>query len=196
MINNYRIDMSSQPQPDVLRISGNSSKTVWRVYFDKEEVESEQTRSEGEEPEITIQYRAKFIEVTLASNVTPVPIDILRAEVIKEINAYDVSPSVNGFKLNDALVWLDKDTRVGLMNSTTIQKAAGLEETVLWLGETPLRINCDLAIQLLSALELYALECFNKTAEHRKNVLALETIDEILAYDYTQGYPEMLNMHV
>ena len=196
MINNYRIDMSSQPQPDVLRISGNSSKTVWRVYFDKEEVESEQTRSEGEEPEITIQYRAKFIEVTLASNVTPVPIDILRAEVIKEINTYDVSPSVNGFKLNDALVWLDKDTRVGLMNSTTIQKAAGLEETVLWLGETPLRINCDLAIQLLSALELYALECFNKTAEHRKNVLALETIDEILAYDYTQGYPEMLNMHV
>ena len=135
-------------------------------------------------------------EVTLASNVTPVPIDILRAEVIKEINAYDVSPSVNGFKLNDALVWLDKDTRVGLMNSTTIQKAAGLEETVLWLGETPLRINCDLAIQLLSALELYALECFNKTAEHRKNVLALETIDEILAYDYTQGYPEMLDMHV
>ena len=196
MINNYRVDMSSQPQPDVLRISGNSSKTVWRVYFDKEEVESEQTRGEGEEPEITIQYRAKFIEVTLASNVTPVPIDILRAEVIKEINAYDVSPSVNGFKLNDALVWLDKDTRVGLMNSTTIQKAAGLEETVLWLGETPLRINCDLAIQLLSALELYALECFNKTAEHRKNVLALETIDEILAYNYTQGYPEMLDMHV
>lgn len=196
MINNYRVDMSSQPQPDVLRISGNSSKTVWRVYFDREEVESEQTRGEGEEPEITIQYRAKFIEVTLASNVTPVPIDILRAEVIKEINAYDVSPSVNGFKLNDALVWLDKDTRVGLMNSTTIQKAAGLEETVLWLGETPLRINCDLAIQLLSALELYALECFNKTAEHRKNVLALETIDEILAYDYTQGYPEMLDMHV
>lgn len=196
MINNYRVDMSSQPQPDVLRISGNSSKTVWRVYFDREEVESEQTRGEGEEPEITIQYRAKFIEVTLASNVTPVPIDILRAEVIKEINAYDVSPSVNGFKLNDALVWLDKDTRVGLMNSTTIQKAAGLEKTVLWLGETPLRINCDLAIQLLSALELYALECFNKTAEHRKNVLALETIDEILAYDYTQGYPEMLDMHV
>ena len=196
MINNYRVDMSSQPQPDVLRISGNSSKTVWRVYFDREEVESEQTRGEGEEPEITIQYRAKFIEVTLASNVTPVPIDILRAEVIKEINAYDVSPSVNGFKLNDALVWLDKDTRVGLMNSTTIQKAAGLEETVLWLGETPLRINCDLAIQLLSALELYALECFNKTAEHRKNVLALETIDEILTYDYTQGYPEMLDMHI
>lgn len=196
MINNYRVDMSSQPQPDVLRISGNSSKTVWRVYFDKEEVESEQTRGEGEEPEITIQYRAKFIEVTLASSVTPVPIDILRAEVIKEINAYDVSPSINGFKLNDALVWLDKDTRVGLMNSTTIQKTAGLEETVLWLGETPLRINCDLAIQLLSALELYALECFNKTAEHRKNVLALETIDEILAYDYTQGYPEMLDMHV
>ena len=196
MITKYRVDMSSQPQPDVLRISENSSKTVWRVYFDREEVESEQTRGEGEEPEITIQYRAKFIEVTLATGVTPVPIDILRSEVIKEITAYDISSNVNGFILNGNVVWLDKDTRVGLMNSTSIQKSAGLTETVLWLGETPLRINCDLAIQLLSALELYALECFNKTAEHRKNVLALETIDEILAYDYTQGYPEMLNMHV
>ena len=196
MITKYRVDMSSQPQPDVLRISENSSKTVWRVYFDREEVESEQTRGEGEEPEITIQYRAKFIEVTLATGVTPVPIDILRSEVIKEITAYDVSSNVNGFILNGNVVWLDKDTRVGLMNSTSIQKSAGLTETVLWLGEAPLRINCDLAIQLLSALELYALECFNKTAEHRKDVLELETIDEILAYDYTQGYPAMLEMNV
>ena len=135
MITKYRVDMSSQPQPDVLRISENSSKTVWRVYFDREEVESEQTRGEGEEPETTIQYRAKFIEVTLATGVTPVPIDILRSEVIKEITAYDVSSNVNGFILNGNVVWLDKDTRVGLMNSTSIQKSAGLTETVLWLGE-------------------------------------------------------------
>ena len=187
--------MSSQPQPEVLRISGNYSKTTWRVYFDTEEVESERMDGEGGS-EVTVQYRSKYIETTLAANVTPVPIDILRAEVIKEITAYDLSSNVNGFILNGASVWLDKDTRVGLMNSTSIQKASGLEETVLWLGETPLRINCDLAIQLLSALELYALECFNKTAEHRKNVLELQTIDEILAYDYTQGYPEKLNMTV
>ncbi len=196
MITKYKIDMSSQAQPDYLRMSGNSTKTLWRIYFDKEEVETEQDRGEGEEPEVTIQYRAKFIEVSLASNVTPVPIDIIRAEVIKEITAYDVSSSVNGFLLNGSLVWLDKETRVGLMNSTSILKASGMEETVLWLGETPISINCDLAIQLLSALELYALECFNKTAEHRKNVLELQTIDEILAYDYTQGYPEMLSMTV
>ena len=112
--------MSSQPQPDVLRISENSSKTVWRVYFDREEVESEQTRGEGEEPEITIQYRAKFIEVTLATGVTPVPIDILRNEVIKEITAYDVSSNVNGFILNGNVVWLDKDTRSALAVSYSI----------------------------------------------------------------------------
>ncbi len=119
-----------------------------------------------------------------------------KVDKIAEIAAYDTSSSVNGFMLNGLLVWLDKATRVGLMNSTTIAKAAGQQTTTLWLGGIKLVVDCDKAIQLLSALEMYALECFNVTASHKQAVSELTTIEEVEAYDYKSGYPKMLEMSV
>lgn len=114
--------------------------------------------------------------------------------LIAEIAAYDTSSSVNGFKLNGMLVWLDKATRVGLMNSTTIAKAAGQETTTLWLGDIKLEVDCDKAIQLLSALEMYALKCFNVTAAHKAAVSELKTVKEVEAFDVTADYPKQLEM--
>ena len=119
-----------------------------------------------------------------------------KSDKIAEIASYDTSSSVNGFVLNGLLVWLDKATRVGLMNSTTIAKASGQETTTLWLGGMKLVVDCDKAIQLLSALEMYALECFNVTASHKQAVSELTTIEEVEAYDYKDGYPKMLEMSV
>ena len=119
-----------------------------------------------------------------------------KVDKIAEIAAYDTSDKVNGFVLNGLLVWLDKATRVGLMNSTTIAKASGQETTTLWLGGLKLVVDCDKAIQLLSALEMYALDCFNVTAAHKKAVSELTTIEEVEDYDYKAGYPKMLEMSV
>ena len=116
--------------------------------------------------------------------------------VLEQIDKYDTSPSVNGFMLNGLRVWLDKATRVGLMNSTTIAKAMGQPATTLWFGDVKLVVNCDKAIQLLSALEMYALECFNVTAAHKKAVAEMSTVESVLEYDYTAGYPKMLEMSV
>lgn len=116
--------------------------------------------------------------------------------VLAEIEKHDTSSAVNGFILNGQRVWLDKATRVGLMNSTTIAKAMGQPTTTLWLGDAKLVVECDKAIQLLSALEMYALECFNVTAAHKKAVSEMSTVEEVLEYDYTAGYPEMLTMNV
>ena len=116
--------------------------------------------------------------------------------VLAEIEKHDTSSSVNGFILNGQRVWLDKATRVGLMNSTSIAKAMGQPTTTLWLGDAKLVVECDKAIQLLSALEMYALECFNVTAAHKKAVAEMSTVEEVLGYDYTAGYPEMLEMSV
>ena len=121
---------------------------------------------------------------------------IAKEQKTAEITAYDTTSSVNGFVLNGALVWLDKSTRVGLMNSTNISKAAGLEKTTLWLGSLKLEVDCDMAIQMLSALELYALECFNVTAAHKKAVTELTSVEEVLAYNYRTGYPAMLKLEV
>lgn len=116
--------------------------------------------------------------------------------VLAEIDKHDTSSAVNGFILNGQRVWLDKATRVGLMNSTTIAKAMGQPTTTLWLGDAKLVVECDKAIQLLSALEMYALECFNVTAAHKKAVAEMGTVEEVLGYDYTKGYPEVLEMRI
>ena len=116
--------------------------------------------------------------------------------VLAEIDKHDTSCAVNGFILNGERVWLDKATRVGLMNSTTIAKAMGQPTTTLWLGDVKLVVECDKAIGLLSALEMYALECFNVTAAHKKAVAEMSTVEEVLGYDYTAGYPEVLEMRI
>ena len=123
-------------------------------------------------------------------------LSVAKQEITAEISAYDSSSAVNSFLLNGMEVWLDKATRVGLMNSTTIAKAMGQTKTTLWLGGYQLEVDCDKAIQLLSALEMYALECFNVTAAHKKAVSELTSIEDVLAYDYKTGYPEQLKMEV
>ncbi len=142
---------------------------------------------EGEIQKAFVEFSAKMDALKLKQ---------AKADKIAEIAAYDTSGKVNGFMLNGLLVWLDKATRVGLMNSTTIAKAAGQQTTTLWLGGLKLVVDCDKAIQLLSALEMYALECFNVTASHKAAVSELTTIEEVKAYDYRTGYPKMLEMSV
>lgn len=140
------------------------------------------------------KVRAAFTQ--FSAKLDALKLEEAKSEKIAEITAYDTSSSVNGFMLNGLLVWLDKATRVGLMNSTTIAKAAGQETTTLWLKGIKLVVDCDKAIQLLSALEMYALECFNVTASHKAAVGELKTIEDVKVYDYKTGYPKMLEMSV
>ena len=138
------------------------------------------------------EIQKAFIEFT--TKMDALKLKQAKVEKIAEITAYDTSDKVNGFVLNGLLVWLDKATRVGLMNSTTIAKAAGQQTTTLWLGDVKLEVDCDKAIQLLSALEMYALECFNVTAAHKAAVTDLKTIKEVEAFDVTADYPKQLEM--
>lgn len=140
------------------------------------------------------EIKASFSE--FLTKIKAMQLKYAKIDKIAEITAYDTSSSVNGFLLNGLLVWLDKATRVGLMNSTTIAKATGQQTTTLWLKGIKLVVDCDKAIQLLSALEMYALECFNVTASHKAAVNELTTIEEVEAYDYKTGYPKMLEMSV
>lgn len=138
----------------------------------------------------------ELIEIDFGARVKPTELEIEKKRVLKAIDEYDVSLEVNSFFLNGLQVWLDKSTRVGLMNSLTIEKAAGKETSTLWFGNIKLDINTEAAIQMLSALELYALECYNKTAEHKVNIEDMESIEDVTAYDYTEGYPTKLNFTV
>ena len=124
------------------------------------------------------------------------PLDRAKELVLRKIDQYDTSSNVNGFMLNGVQVWLSKDTRVGLMNSVTIEKNAGKEQSTVWFNGICITINCDAAIQILSSLELYALACYNRTAQHRLAVSQLTDISEVQAYDYTAGYPDKLSFTI
>ena len=167
------------------------------VYANEQEVEEEYTvrNPDGKYVKKTrTVYKYDVVDIDRRFKTEDEVIAELKKLKNDEITKYDTSSNVNVFSLNGVDVWLDRDTRVSLMNSTTIAKNMGQENTTLWLGTVKIVVKCDQAIQLLSALEMYALSCFNKTAEHRSKVEALSTINEIVSYDYTVGYPEKLNL--
>jgi hypothetical protein len=45
---------------------------------------------------------------------------------------------------------------------------------------------------MLNALEVYAADALNTTERHKNNVNSLGTIQAVMDYDYTTGYPEKL----
>ena len=152
------------------------------------------TLSTHQDPQYAeIEY---LIRVDFGLEEEDTPLSKQKRKLINEINAYDTSDEVNSFFLNGVKVWLNKDTRVGLMNSLTIEKNAGKEESTLWFNNICITINCDAAIQMLSALELYALNCYNVTAKHKVAVENLNNLEEVLGYDYTVGYPEKLSFTI
>ena len=131
--------------------------------------------------------------------VPPMPertLEVAKSEKTAQITAYDTSDAVNSFTLDGDTMWISRDDRVSTMNSTTILKNAGLETVTQWYGGKKYTLPCDTLIQMLSALEVYALQCYNVTEEHKAAVNALTTIEEVDAYDYKTGYPQRLAFEV
>ena len=169
------------------------------LYYDRYPVDVQlHTLASGTQSEIFAidKYRRECVRTAKALLDIPYTLDEAKDDKIAEITAYDASTAVNGFKLNGNAFWLDKATRVGLMNSTEITKAAGQETTDLWMDDVKLTIPCDTVIKLLSAIEMYALECFNTTARHKAEVAELKTVEEVEKYDIKEGYPKQLEINL
>lgn len=190
---NVRHDEAFELQPDFKRVGTINEKPLVRVYFNKSAEERDYDSfadSEEREAKTIKVYHADFIQrVSFADNA----LNVAKEQLIEEIDEHDTSSDVNSFTLGGKQMWLPKETRVGLVNSITIEKAAGKKNTTLWFDGEKYELPVDDALQMLSALELYALECYNVTAAHKSNVMALESVDDVVAYDYESGYPDKLN---
>ena len=115
-----------------------------------------------------------------------------KEKLIAEIIAYDKSPAVNGFALNDKKRWLDIDLRRSLSYSTNILKEDGEKTVDIWFDTECETMDIDNALYMLKDLEVYAKQTNSVTHQHKAEVMAFTSIEEVESYDITKGYPEKL----
>lgn len=165
-------------------------------------IESIEDTETGEIKEVEVQTFNPTDEMLFANGwelyVLPEPteqeiLNRTKREKINEINHYDSSDEVNIFYIQGLPVWLDKATRAGLKLRFEAELAMKEENTTLWYGNQSFTLQLNMAIQMLYAIEVYASKCYDNTQKHLANVEKLETLEEIIEYDYHTGYPEKLN---
>lgn len=116
----------------------------------------------------------------------------VKTDKIAEITAYDKSSAVNSFLLNDKKRWLDVDLRRSLSYSTNILKEDGEKTVDIWFDTECETMDIDNALYMLKELEVYAKQTNNITHQHKAEVTALTSIEEVESYDITKGYPDKL----
>jgi hypothetical protein len=116
-------------------------------------------------------------------------------EMKSKIEQYDKSEEVNGFTINNAITaWFTVEERLNYQRS--VEAALSVSEDsklTFFVGDNELSVSAKLASAMLSQIQLYADECFIVTKRHMIAMNALETIEEVDAYDYKSGYPAKLN---
>lgn len=109
-----------------------------------------------------------------------------------KVTDYDSSSEINVFYVSGIAIWLDKATRAGLLLRFQAEEAQGIEDTTLWYNGMQFPLKVEQAIQMLYAIELYASACYDNTQMHLAEIAKLTDKDEVMAYDYTTGYPKKL----
>lgn len=169
-----------------IRISQHEIHSPWFTPFTEEQVEYYK-----EHPRASAAMVRKCHEI-IQSTMT---IEKARENKIKKIVEYDVSENVNLFYYNEIPMWLDKATRVGLVNTINSAELIGKEGISIWYGGYHIDLNLMEARYLLAELEMYATECYNVTEQHKVNVNALDSISDVEVYDITTNYPEKLHFN-
>lgn len=194
----YRTDEANSRQPDVQTVATRDGETVKRVYFNHSEREETDEAGEGEEPRQRIVHVANFIELPTTETEARA---IARQYMQQAINDYDNSEAVNQFEFNVEAsgitipYWLPVAKRAQIRESVSAWKAARKGNYKLDVREydMTLEIPCAELLAMLQELEVYAVKCYNQTSEHLKAIDDMEmTVEDILNYDFTTGYPEKL----
>lgn len=120
-------------------------------------------------------------------------VSFLKKMISRLISDYDSSSAVNEFHVAGIPVWLDKETRVGLALRFASEKGMGLTNTILWLNGMQFPFQIVVAEQILGAIEVYASRCYDNTQKHLFQVQNLQSIDELVRFDITEGFPEKLS---
>lgn len=123
---------------------------------------------------------------------TEISCEDLKVIKLNALEKYDKSSNVNEFIYKNNPMWIDFDLRKSIAHDINVLKAKDIKEFTFWNSNIPMTFSIDSLEKLLVEIEIYALKCFNVTAQHKANIEALETIEDINAYNFTVGYPDKL----
>ena len=119
----------------------------------------------------------------------PLPLELLKLHKKLQLLIRDNSTEVNAFIIGGKREWIDKHDRSNRRDAIDALAAAG-ETTVPFKGIT---LPITEASMALTAIEKYAALCAERTEVHAAAIDALETAEEVEAYDITAGYPRVPN---
>lgn len=139
-----------------------------------------------------VEYIAPVYEPTEAEL-----LERARERKLRELHDYDESKEVDNcvivYQGEEVDYWADKHERDALKSALADFIAMGRLTYRLDLREKGISITlpCETLMQMLAALEVYAVDCYNKTTDHEFFIKSLTTKDEIEAYEFRgNGYPE------
>lgn len=115
-----------------------------------------------------------------------------KADKIAQIENYDSSDAVEQFTINDVPMWLGHELRQQIRTSAEAYEAMGAENMTKVFNGTEFIFPIAVWKQMLNALEVYAAEALNTTERHKAAIERMDNIQDVIDYDYTQGYPTKL----
>ena len=71
---------------------------------------------------------------------------------------------------------------------------SGLQEIEIVMGEHALVLPAEFVKQFILQIEAYAYKCYVITAKHLQSAQSLQTIEDVINYDYKAGYPEKITL--
>ena len=117
---------------------------------------------------------------------------------VSRLHEYDNSSEVNDciivYQGQELHYWANKTERNDLKNAVRDCITMGREDYRLDLRDKGISITlkCEQLLQILAALEVYAIDCYNKTTDHGFAIKACMTIEEVESYEFRHnGYPEV-----
>lgn len=110
-------------------------------------------------------------------------IESLRQVLIAKVQDKEDSKE---FEYKGEKLWWNKNTRAGLINLANSTS----EVIPIIINNKIIEFEPEVLKNLLNTLEVYSSKCFVQTYKHLELINKLQTLEDILNYDYTLGYPD------
>ena len=119
----------------------------------------------------------------------------MKMYLLREVELYDKSDSVECFSMDGARMWLDYTMRTKLRECLESSQSEGRENITLMFGGLTFCIPIDKGWQMYYALLKYARDSWNVTEQHKVTIPELTEINEIISYEdsIASSYPTRLS---